>query len=422
MRRLLSAVVIASVAVVYGPAQILHALSLQDYMSNNMLHLGPAESTCSNTGSTDGGTSDDFSSPKPITLTGANNAEKIMNFLIGQGFPLAAASGIMGNFSVESNFDPTIENPIGATGLAQWLDDRLSNLKSYGGSAYKTLEVQVQFMMHELNTTEAKSMGIKTIASPEDAATFWEKFYERPEPGSTGARSKRAGMIFNEWQTKKSLSDAFLNTLSAGGGTSTNSTNSLGGPACPSSTGGSVFLGTGALDGYAMPISAKSKSDFSTFGGALSRMPCSSGCHHDGTPAYDLGVLGFGTTDPEPSLNPNPIGAPVYAISDGTITVRHDNAPGPRGQRIGCTQFTLNSSKDSHNWWYGHLALQGAAVNKGQQVSKGQLLGYVGNSTCADMTMPHLHIDSGGGTLSDRNELVYTVVNGLYKQMPAGDL
>jgi len=390
------------------------------YSSNNVLFydasaLSCASSTPSNIDDPGTGGTDDFSTPKAITLTGANNAEKIMNFLLSQGFSVAQASGILGNLSVESGFSPTALNPTsGAYGIFQWLGGRLTNLKSYGGAIYTTLEIQLQFLMHELATTESVSMGIKKISSAGDAAAFWDDKFERSGGASKGERVGRANKIYAQWQSSGTLPDDFLNGLQggngggSGGGSSDN-------PSCTASDGATTF-GKDELKGYAFPISARKKSDLSTFGGALTSMPCNKNCHHDGTPAYDLGVTGYGGSDP--LFNPNPIGAPVYAISDGTIVKRSDNPPGPAGTRMNCTQFTLHSTKDNHDWWYGHLALAGAAVTQGQEVTVGQLLGYVGNSTCADKTMPHLHIDSGGGRLSDRDSLVYSVVNGLYIQLP----
>ena len=422
MKRVLIAITCAVLITSYGPAQLLGAFAPQDYVKNGILYYGAAALDCAsstplNVDEPNETPKDDFSSPKALTLVGSNNAEKVMNFLIGQGFPVPAASGMMGNFSVESTFSPTaINSKSGAFGLAQWLGSRLENLKIYGGTSYNTLEVQVQFLMHELSTSESRAMAIKGISSPADAALFWELTFERSGGAGNALRASRATKIFNEWQAKKSLSDEFLTSLQGGTGGGSGSTET-GNQECLAKDGVPPF-GTGELEGYALPIGAKFKSDFSTFSGALTKMPCNKSCHHDGTPAYDLGVLGYGGSDP--LFNPNSIGAPVYAISDGTITVRSDNPPGPNGQRLGCTQFTLHSSKDTKDWWYGHLALSGAAVTRGQEVTKGQLLGYIGNSTCADKTMPHLHIDSGGGRLSTRNDLVHSVVNGLFIQLPDG--
>lgn len=406
-------------------AQNAAAIDESFYSSNDILYYDPDAPVCSSTiNDADGGTYNsgnggNYSKPGAISLTGANNAEKVMNFLLDNGFPVPAAAGIMGNFSVESRFDPTIVNPSsGAFGLAQWLGSRLTNLKKYGGSKYNTLEVQVQFLMHELETDEKAANVVKQETDPAQAAITWEVKFERSGGAALGPRSGRAVKIFSEWQKNKALSNEFMKGLdgssgsggssSGGGGTGSTSSACVGG----GGTGTAIF-GKGELEGYAFPIAAKTQGDIDSFGGALNKLPCTGICHHDNTYAFDLGVKGYGANDK--SFNPNSINAPVFAISDGTITRRSDN---PDSVRTNCTQFTLLSSKDNHKWWYGHLALKGAAVKQGEKVKAGQLLGYVGPSNCADNTAPHLHIDSGGGTLSSRNDLVSKVVNGLYQQLP----
>lgn len=390
------------------------------YSSNDILYYNPTATACvgdvnSETGTinTPGNTTN-FAKPGTITLSGANNAERVMNFLLEQGFPLPAASGMMGNFSVESGFDPVALNAkSGAYGLAQWLGSRKSSLQSYGGAEHNTIAVQVQFLMHELETTEKASMAVKNETDPIQAAVTWELKFERSGQAAVGQRSGRAKKIFDEWTKNKSLSDAFLKTIDNATVVSTGSGSGLTNSNCSPGGSGSAVFGSAELEGYAFPIALKKKSDLDTFGGALNKLPClGTKCHHDGTYAFDLGVKGYGAKDV--NFNPNSIGAPVFAISDGTITRRSDN---PNATRTNCTQFTLTSSKDNHAWWYGHLDLKGAAVTQGQKVKAGQLLGYVGPSNCADNTAPHLHIDSGGGLTGKRNELVSKVINGLYTQI-----
>lgn len=390
------------------------------YSSNDILFYDPDAVACVGTVNADAaatntsGSTSNFSQPGTLTLKGINNAEKVMNFLLDQGFPLPAAAGIMGNFSVESGFDPVaLNSSSGAYGLAQWLGSRKTSLQSYGGASHNTLPMQLQFLMHELETTEKASMAVKNQTDPVQAAITWELKFERSGQAAVSQRSARALKIFEEWKKNQSLSDAFLKSIDNVSIISTGSGSGLTNSSCTAGGSGSAVFGTAELQGYAFPIALKSKSDLDTFGGALNMLPCSgTNCHHDGTYAFDLGVKGYGAKDK--LFNPNSIGAPVFAISDGTITRRRDN---PNSVRVNCTQYTLTSSKDQHAWWYGHLDLKGAAVTQGQTVKAGQLLGYVGPSNCADNTAPHLHIDSGGGIISQRNDLVSKVVNGLFIQM-----
>lgn len=184
---------------------------------------------------------------------------------------------------------------------------------------------------------------------------------------------------------------------------------------CGPSISSGEGLGFVDAQGYAFPIAAAKKSDYSTFG-ALSQVPCSSklGCHHPFTPrgsyAFDLGVKGYGTDGAE--------GAPVYAISDGKIV-------GIKYYRNGnkCNQIEFKSSLDGYVYWYGHLA-QDMSVRLGQKFKAGQQMGIVGPSACADNTTPHLHIDRGypkgtfGGMEDSRDEGIIELINKLYDELP----
>lgn len=102
----------------------------------------------------------------------------------------------------------------------------------------------------------------------------------------------------------------------------------------------------------------------------------------------------------------------MYAVTGGTVVRRNDTA------RRGCTHYIIHSDKDGKDWAHIHLTIDGATIEQGATVKAGDLLGYIGLSTCADNTTPHLHIDSGYGEESQRNPLVNDVINGLYEQLP----
>jgi murein DD-endopeptidase MepM/ murein hydrolase activator NlpD len=75
-------------------------------------------------------------------------------------------------------------------------------------------------------------------------------------------------------------------------------------------------------------------------------------------------------------------GTPVVAISDGVIV---DKGVSPRGGRI----LWLKSANHPWSAYYAHLDKW--AVNEGQRVRKGQVLGTVGNTGNARTTPSHLH-------------------------------
>ena len=122
-------------------------------------------------------------------ITGSTNAEKIFNFFTANGFTPEQTCGFIGNFSIESNLDPTIPNPNDkgklAFGLAQWRGDRLEGLEYYAkeiGSSKDELETQLQWTIHELRNKE-RSAGakIRNARTVTEATTIICRFYERPE-------------------------------------------------------------------------------------------------------------------------------------------------------------------------------------------------------------------------------------------------
>lgn len=75
---------------------------------------------------------------------------KVFEALVGHGFSEAAAAGACGNIMQESTFNPAISG-----GLVQWMDGRGRALKSYAASQGKTwqdVDVQIDFMIHELDS------------------------------------------------------------------------------------------------------------------------------------------------------------------------------------------------------------------------------------------------------------------------------
>jgi hypothetical protein len=125
-------------------------------------------------------------------LLGASNAEKVFNFFLANGFTPEQAAAFVGNFAAESRVEPNTLNPNDkgkpAFGLAQWRASRytaLINFCATNGLDYKSLEGQLQFSLHELNTTEQSAKGAILAASNlEQAVRAVEKRYERPAPGT----------------------------------------------------------------------------------------------------------------------------------------------------------------------------------------------------------------------------------------------
>jgi hypothetical protein len=73
----------------------------------------------------------------------------IMTILVDKyGFSPILAAAICGNIFAESKFDPTSVSSTGHTGLVQWGDNRLANLKKLAN--WKSVDTQLSFIDSEL--------------------------------------------------------------------------------------------------------------------------------------------------------------------------------------------------------------------------------------------------------------------------------
>jgi len=138
-------------------------------------------------------------------LVGQNNAEKAYNFFLskeGGSFTPAQAAGIIGNLMAESGKDlnPTIVSGFkdeGSFGIAQWNPSkaagfRLQELKRFCKDSnlnFRTLYAQLKFIIYELGKYPYLGLGkLRKAQTPEEASKVFERYYERPAPGSTQKR------------------------------------------------------------------------------------------------------------------------------------------------------------------------------------------------------------------------------------------
>lgn len=186
-------------------------------------------------------------------------------------------------------------------------------------------------------------------------------------------------------------------------------TGGVGGASNSCASGGSGIVNS---DGYAWPVGPQKKSENGTVPG-LSQVPClNTTCHHDNTPAFDLGRL--------PGSD-EIAGTPLFAIGDGHV----ENVRAYNGIE-GCYQLQLNSSKDGSWYWYGHI--QNVSVADGDTVSAGQQIAEIGLRKCTgNGSSPHLHIDRGciingeyqkGGRDDCRDPDFIPFMNSLYESLP----
>ena len=144
-------------------------------------------------------------------FTGSANAEKAFNYLKSKGLTAEQAAGLVGNFMQEAGhkIDPKITNSIGHKGIAQWDPrDRWPKLVNFAKSKSlnpETLEAQLQFVWHELDTGDG-GLSLRTLKGAktvQQAAHLFVKNYERSgeEPGHPGYdnRIKYGNQVYSKY-------------------------------------------------------------------------------------------------------------------------------------------------------------------------------------------------------------------------------
>lgn len=114
-----------------------------------------------------------------------SNVFRAYNYFINKGLTPEQASGIVGNLAQESTvkLDSSIENSIGAFGIAQWLGSRRKDLNNFAKENQKKpsdFDLQLDFIWHELNTTEKRAYNkLKEAKSVTEAAEVFVNKFER---------------------------------------------------------------------------------------------------------------------------------------------------------------------------------------------------------------------------------------------------
>lgn len=124
-----------------------------------------------------------------------------MGFFESKGWSRAQAAGIVGNLQAESGVDPNRGQDGGGPGygLAQWEGPRQAAFKAWAGHDIhqSTFREQLEFIQHELTTTEAGAgNALKGATNPSDAARIVCTKYERPGIPHLDNRIANAEAIF----------------------------------------------------------------------------------------------------------------------------------------------------------------------------------------------------------------------------------
>jgi len=174
------------------------------------------------------------------SLVGNDNLEKILRYYIGKGLTLAQASGIAGNFSRESGFNPAIiEGGITATegyqpvagkgfGIAQWTDGgRQTGLVTLSKSSNRSiidLGLQLDYSWQELGSNRSGALtSLKAATTADNAAFLFHRDYEGSADTEAEVRANRGGDALNIYTQFKSIipdnsTSSTSNTICTGSG------------------------------------------------------------------------------------------------------------------------------------------------------------------------------------------------------------
>lgn len=110
-----------------------------------------------------------------VQTSGSDNERITWEFLTSSGFTPEQTAGIMGNLQQEHNFRTD------GDGLAQWIGNRKAKL--YARSNPTSIHTQLDFLLHELNTSERRAYdAIKQSSSLGHATKLFQDMFERCNP------------------------------------------------------------------------------------------------------------------------------------------------------------------------------------------------------------------------------------------------
>lgn len=141
---------------------------------------------------------------------------------ISKKFPTTpqGLAGMLGNFDQESQNMPTAierpNDPLSGHGIAQWTAGRTTNLMNFAqskGKDWTDLGLQIEFLIHELETTEKSAQAALKASTVEEGTVLWQTLFERAGIPMMGNRLNYA----NQWYAQLSSNDPITQlTLSNG--------------------------------------------------------------------------------------------------------------------------------------------------------------------------------------------------------------
>lgn len=141
-----------------------------------------------------------YNRPVSFSPDMSSNMQSAMNHYIARGIPATMAAGIVGNLVQESGLNPNARNRgdgndgSDSIGIGQWNGNRARALKAFAasqGASPFDLATQLDFVLHELETTEGAAYQRLKSAKTVDEATAAMIGFERPRGWS--AANPRGG-------------------------------------------------------------------------------------------------------------------------------------------------------------------------------------------------------------------------------------
>lgn len=160
------------------------------------------------------------------------NAKKSFDFWLAQGYTREQAAGLVANEQRESGFNGGAVGDNGqAKGIFQWHPDRRARILAATGVDIDNAghEDQLRAAAWELNSTGLGAQ-LKGKTSPEDAAMFLSRNFERPANGSYEAlaraqiaRQNYNSLLFSDVSANnQAINSGSLSSFASGGGTVNN--------------------------------------------------------------------------------------------------------------------------------------------------------------------------------------------------------
>jgi TP901 family phage tail tape measure protein len=137
---------------------------------------------------------------------GIAGEQQIFQALMERGLSAPVAAGAVGNFIQESGLDPNALGDNGTSfGLAQWHASRMQDYQQFAteaGAAFGDIGTQLDFFVHELQTTEAGvARALEGVTDASEAADIIARQYERPDPAHANyaRRMSEADRIYAQY-------------------------------------------------------------------------------------------------------------------------------------------------------------------------------------------------------------------------------